>query len=80
MCLHQQQVRADEKAQVAANCDHLARLKFSPVRPRALTEHGAIMAATVLNRPRAFQMSLRRLRVFGCQGDLIRVLLEPWAQ
>jgi hypothetical protein len=39
----------EEKAEVAANWDHLARLKFSPVLPRAFTEHGAIMAANVLN-------------------------------
>jgi hypothetical protein len=38
-----------EKAEVVANCDHLAHLKFSPVLPRAFTEHGAIMAANVLN-------------------------------
>src|SRR5678815_3646587 len=31
-----------EKAEVVANCDHLARLKFSPVLPRAFSEHGAI--------------------------------------
>ena len=40
-----------EKAEVVTNCDHLVRLKFSPVLPRALTEHGAIMAANVLNSP-----------------------------
>src|SRR5690242_7455596 len=45
-------LKEDEKIQVVANCDHLARLKFSPVLPRAFTEHGAIMAATVLNSPR----------------------------
>ena len=38
-----------EKAEVVANCDHLRNLKFSPVLPYAFTEHGAIMAATVLN-------------------------------
>ncbi len=47
-----------EKAEVVTTCDHLRRLKFSPVLPRAFTEHGAIMAATVLNSPRAVQMSL----------------------
>ena len=47
------QLTAEEKAEVVANCDHLARLKFSPVLPRAFTEHGAIMAANVLNSPRA---------------------------
>jgi len=44
---------AEERAEVVANCDHLQRLKFSPVLPHAFTEHGAIMAATVLNTSRA---------------------------
>src|SRR2546422_4621103 len=47
------QLTEPEKAEVVANCDHLARLKFSPVLPRVFTEHGAIMAANVLNSPRA---------------------------
>lgn len=42
-----------EKAEVVTNCDHLKRLKFSPVRPRAFTEHGAPMAANVLKSPQA---------------------------
>src|ERR1035441_6669473 len=58
------QLTAAEKAEVVANCDHLARLKFSPVLPRAFTEHGAIMAATVLNSPRAVQMSVFVVRAF----------------
>jgi len=49
---------------VVANCDHLARLKFSPVLPRAFTELGAIMAATVLNSPLAVQMTLFVVRAF----------------
>jgi hypothetical protein len=52
---------AKEKAEVVANCDHLGRLKFSPVLPRAFTEHGAIMAANVLNSSSAAQMSGRHL-------------------
>lgn len=42
---------AEEKLEVVANCDHLARLKYSPHLPYAFTEHGAIMAATILNTP-----------------------------
>ena len=49
---------------MVANCDHLARLRFSPVLPRAFTEHGAIMAANVLNSPRAAQMSVFVVRAF----------------
>ncbi len=55
---------ADEKAEVVTNCDHLARLRFSPVLPRAFTEHGALMAATVLNSSRAVAMSLYIIRAF----------------
>jgi hypothetical protein len=58
------QLTEEEKAEVVANCDHLARLKFSPVLPRAFTEHGAIMAANVLNSPRAAQMSVFVVRAF----------------
>jgi hypothetical protein len=39
------QLTKKEKAEVVANCDHLAKLKFSPVLPNAFTEHGAIMVA-----------------------------------
>jgi len=49
---------ADEKAEVVANCDHLRRLKFSPALPNAFTEHGAIMAASVLNTARAVEVSV----------------------
>ncbi|MGA2659912.1 MAG: ORF6N domain-containing protein [Verrucomicrobiota bacterium] len=58
------QLTALGKAEVVANCDHLARLKFSPVLPRAFTEHGAIMAANVLNSPQAAQMSVFVVRAF----------------
>ena len=45
------QLTDEEKAEVVANCDHLDRLKFSPVPPHAFTEFGAIMAANVLDLP-----------------------------
>lgn len=41
---------------MVANCDHLARLKFSPTLPYAFTEHGALMAASVLNTTRAIEV------------------------
>jgi hypothetical protein len=50
--------------EVVTNCDHLARLKFSHTLPLAFTEHGAIMAATVLNSPQAVSMSVFVVRAF----------------
>ena len=58
------QLNGREKMKVVTNCDHLARLRFSPVLPRAFTEHGAIMAATVLNSPQAVAMSVYVVRAF----------------
>ena len=53
-----------EKSEVITNCDHLARLKFAKSLPLAFTEHGAIMAATVLNSPEAVTMSIFVVRAF----------------
>lgn len=53
-----------EKTQVVANCDHLTGLKFSPVTPLVFTEHGTIMAASVLNTERAVKVSVYVVRAF----------------
>ena len=53
-----------EKEKVITNCDHLAQLRFAKSLPLAFTEHGAIMAATVLNSPRAVAMSVYVVRAF----------------
>jgi hypothetical protein len=58
------QLTETEKAEVVANCDHLARLKFSPHLPYAFTEHGALMLANVLNSERAAQTSVQVVRAF----------------
>jgi hypothetical protein len=62
---------AAEKAEVVANCDHLARLKFSPTLPSAFTEHGALMAASVLNTTRAVEVSVYIVRAFVQLRELI---------
>lgn len=53
-----------EKQEVVTNCDHLQNLKFSPVNPCAFTEHGAIMVASVLNSPKAIEVSVFVVRAF----------------
>jgi hypothetical protein len=45
-------------------CDHLENLKFSPSLPYAFTEHGALMAASVLDTPLTVQVSLYVVRAF----------------
>lgn len=58
------QLTAAEKAGVVTNCDHLQKLKFSAALPLAFTEHGAIMAANLLNSQRAVDVSVFVVRAF----------------
>jgi phage regulator Rha-like protein len=53
-----------EKNEVITNCDHLKTLKYAKALPNAFTEHGAIMAASVLNTQRAIQISVFVVRAF----------------
>lgn len=58
------QLTEEEKAKVITECDHLASLRFSPHLPLAYTEHGALMAASVLNSRHAIEMSVFIVRAF----------------
>jgi hypothetical protein len=65
------QLTAVEKAEVVPNCDHLTKLKYSPSLPYAFTEHGTIMAASVLNSPRAIETSVHVVRAFVHMRELL---------
>lgn len=58
------QLTLEEKGDVIASCPSLRAVKFSRALPRAFTEHGALMVASVLNSPRAVQVSLFVVRAF----------------
>ena len=55
---------ATEKAKVITHCDHLRPLRFSPSLPHALSEHGVIMLASVLNSSIAVRASVQVVRAF----------------
>lgn len=55
---------AGEKREVITTCDHLQRLKFSSSLPYAFTEHGVLMAASILSSPRADEVSVFVVRAF----------------
>ena len=69
-------LRVKEKNEVVANCDYLRRLKFSRALPLAFTEHGAIMAASVLNTPRAVEASVHVVRTFVKLREVLRTHKE----
>ncbi len=58
------QITPAERDEVVTDCDRLRSLKFTSSLPWAFTEHGAIMAASVLNSRRAVQMSVFVVRAF----------------
>ena len=58
------QLTAEEKSEVVTNCDHLAKLRFSPVLPNVFTEHGAVMLASLLKSKRAIEVSVIVVRAF----------------
>lgn len=53
-----------EKEELVAKCDRFGNLKHSTALPRAFTEHGALMAASVLKSPMAVEVSLFVVRAF----------------
>ena len=53
-----------EKMEVVTNCDLLRNIKYSNRLPMVYTEHGALMAASVLNSAVAVQTSVFVVRAF----------------
>jgi hypothetical protein len=60
-----------EKQEVVTKCDRLSSLKFSSFLPFAFTEHGALMAASVLNTKQAIQVSVFIVRAFVKMREML---------
>lgn len=58
------ELTAEEKREVITRCGHLERLKYAPSNPNAFTEHGVLMAATVLSSDRAVAVSIAIIEAF----------------
>jgi hypothetical protein len=74
------EVEALNRSQVATGSQKHRDPRFPPY---AFTEHGAIMAATILNSPRAVEMSIYVVRAFVKLRDLLssnRELARRFAQ
>jgi hypothetical protein len=77
------QLTAEEKSQVVANCDHLKKLRYSPAKPFAFTEHGVVMVASVLNSTRAVELSIYVVRAFVKLREMLvvnKVLAQKLAE
>jgi hypothetical protein len=58
------ELTVEEKQEVVKNFNHLEKLKFSPYLPKAFTERGLYMLATILKSPQATQTTLDIIDTF----------------
>ena len=65
-----------EKSEVVKNFDHLQKLKFSPQFPKACTEKGLYMLATILKSPKAVQTTIAIVEAYAKLKELSRVMAE----
>lgn len=54
----------EEKDELVAKCDQLKRLKYSSSLPKVFTEHGVVMASSILKTKRAVEVSVFVVRGF----------------
>ena len=70
-----------EKQYVVENFHHLENVKYSPVVPKAFTEKGLYMLATILKSPQATQTTIAIIEVvapINMTGKDRRLLLGPF--
>ncbi len=65
------QLTEHERRALIERFTHLERMKHAKSLPYAFTEHGAIMAASVLNSPRAVEVSVLVVRAFVKLRELL---------
>lgn len=65
------QVSSIERDCLVASCKRFQSLKHTRALPFAFTEHGTIMAASVLNSPRAVEVSVLVVRAFVKLRELL---------
>ncbi|NNM93883.1 MAG: ORF6N domain-containing protein [Bacteroidia bacterium] len=70
----------EEKAEVVKNFDHLEKLKFSPQLPKAFTEKGLYMLATILKSKRATQTTLAIIETYARIKHLSRNIRDLSAE
>ncbi len=68
------QITEDEKNELVANCDRFNALKHSTNLPKAFTEKGLYMLATILKSPSATQTTLLIIDTFAKVRELGRII------
>jgi hypothetical protein len=66
----------EEKIELVKNFDHLMKLKFSTQLPKAITEKGLYMLATILKSPQATQTTISIIETFAKIKSLSQTIKE----
>ena len=69
-------LKPSEKQYVVENFHHLENVKYSPVVPKAFTEKGLYMLATILKSPQATQTTIAIIEAFAKLRELSRTIGE----
>lgn len=70
------ELSSDEKNYVVTNCDHLQKLKYSPKLPKAFTERGLYMLATILKSPQAVATTIAIIDAFAQLKELTNAIYQ----
>lgn len=70
------ELQQTEKQYVVKNFHHLENVKYSPVVPKAFTEKGLYMLATILKSPQATQTTIAIIEAFAKLHELSRTIGE----
>ena len=65
-----------EKEEVVKNFDNLGKILYSPTNPKAFTEKGLYMLATILKSPKATETTLAIVEAYAKLKELSRVIVE----
>lgn len=68
------ELNEQEKSDVVANCDHLSSLRFSPNLPKAFTEKGLYMLATILKSAKATETTIAIIDTFSKVREISRTI------
>jgi len=66
----------EQKTEVVENFDHLSKLKFSPYNPKAFTEKGLYMLATILKSKKAVEATFAIIETFAKIRELSIIIKE----
>ena len=66
----------EEKNEVVKNFDHLQKLKFSPIYPKAFTEKGLHMLATILRSQVATETTINIIETFTKLREFTQTVTE----